>query len=69
MHFLNRIGAIILFVCVAGVSHVATLYVTCGAVPAASFWMLYSAMVVIGVLMWLKDWNCYSFLKFKWYDK
>jgi hypothetical protein len=69
MHFLNRIGAIILLICVAGISHVATLYVACGSTPAAIFWLAYPLSVVIGLLMWLKDWHNYSLLKFKWYDK
>ncbi len=69
MHFLNRIGAIILFVCAAGVSHAATLYVACGSTPAVIFWIVYPLLVLIGFFMWLKDWHDYYMFRFKWYDK
>ncbi len=69
MHFLNRIGAIILLACVAGISHVATFYVTCGSAPGLFFWALCPLLVVIGLYMWLKDWHDYYMLSFKWYDK
>ncbi len=69
MHFLNRIGAIILFACVSGISHVVTLYVTCGSTPAVIFWWMYPLSTAFGFYMWLKDWHNYSLFKFKWYDK
>ena len=69
MHFLNRIGALILLVCVASLSHVATLYVACGSTPATIFWVLYPITVILGFFMWLKDWDNYYMFSFKWYDK
>lgn len=69
MHFLNRIGAIILFTCVAGISHVATLYAACGSVPALVFWLIYPLLVILGLYMWLKDWHDYCMFSFKWFDK
>jgi hypothetical protein len=69
MHFLNRIGAIILFVCIAGASHAATLYVACGSAPASVFWVVYPILIAMGLYMWLRDWNTYFLFKFKWYDK
>jgi hypothetical protein len=65
MHFLNRIGAIILFVCIAG----ATLYVACESTPGLIFWLVYPLLTVIGLYMWLRDWHTYFLFKFKWYDK
>ncbi len=69
MHFLNRIGALILLVCVAFISHVATLYVACESTPAAIFWVVCLLLVLIGLYMWLRDWHDYFFFGFKWYDK
>jgi hypothetical protein len=69
MHFLNRIGAIILLICVAAISHAATLYVACGSVPALVFWVICPILVLLGLYMWLKDWHDYMMFSFKWYDK
>jgi uncharacterized membrane protein len=69
MHFLNRVGALILFVCVAWISHVATLYDIYRITPAGIIWAICLILVLIGLYMWLKDWYDYFMLSFKWYDK
>jgi hypothetical protein len=69
MHFLNRIGALILFVWIAGISHAVTLYVACGSTPASVFWVVYPILVFISLFLWLKDWHDYHLFSFKWYDK
>ena len=69
MHFLNRIGAILLFVWTAGVSHVTTLYSVDGTFPGPAFLVVYAMLLILGFFMWLKDWRNPYLFKFKWYDK